>query len=157
MEKIDYKILINQFLDGELEKKRERELFEVLAHDEECREYFKQVNLIKSVAHEDHVEFPGDLEERIMYSVGTLSEKQKKTSFFGNRIFAFAAYAAAIILIAVSVHLITITSIYKRDLEITRTQLIKKENSLDKFLYNMLPEVKVTNYKLNRFNYPNGS
>jgi len=157
MEKIDYKILINQFLDGELEKKREQELFEVLAHDEKSREYFKQVNLIKSVAQEDQVEFPGELEERIMYSVGTLNEKQKRPGFFNNKIFAFVAYAAAVILIAVSVHLITITSIYKKDLELTRSQLIKKENSLDKFLYNMLPEVKVTNYKLNRFNYPNGS
>lgn len=157
MEKIDYKFLINQFLDGELEKKKERELFEVLAYDEECRNYFKQVNMIKSVAHEDQAEFPGDLEERIMYSVGTLSEKSTKLGFFNNKIFAIAAYAVAVVLIALSVHLITITNVYKKDLEITRTQLIKKENTLDKMLYNILPEVKVTNYKLDRFNYPNGS
>lgn len=157
MEKIDYKNMINQFLDGELEKKKERELFEVLAHDEECRDYFKQVNMIKTVAHEDQTEFPGDLEERIMYSVGALSEKSHRPSFFSNKIIAFAAYAVALFLIFLSVHLLTLTSDYKKELEVTRNQLIKKDQTLNMMLYNQTETARVTGYRLDRFEFPNGS
>ena len=154
MEKIDYKVLINQFLDGELEKKKERELFEVLAHDEECRDYFKQINMIKTVAHEDQQEFPSELEERIMYSVGTLSEKANKPGFFANKFFAFAAYGFATVLVALSVHLYTVTSNYQTELAMTKNTLNEKSKLVDMLYFNSLPAARVTDYKLNRFDYP---
>ncbi|MBI9073013.1 MAG: hypothetical protein JEY94_15535 [Melioribacteraceae bacterium] len=73
----DLKIMINEYFDGELDKEKETLLFTRLSLDDEARDYFKDLNMIKTATEQTLEEFPFGLEERIMYSVGSMNDKKK--------------------------------------------------------------------------------
>ena len=74
----DKKLLevINSYFDGELEKGHEPLLFTQLSLNSEAREYFKQLNKIKAAIEESVEDFPEELDERILRSVSSTSEKK---------------------------------------------------------------------------------
>ncbi len=63
--------MINLYFDGELEKSKEVNLFTLLASDQTARDYFKQLSVIRNAVDNDTEDFPAELEERILRSVGS--------------------------------------------------------------------------------------
>lgn len=142
MENNEFKIMVDKFLDSELDKNRESKLFERLAFDEECRNYFRQIHNIKKVIHEEVEEFPAELEERIMYSVATLDGKKQK-SFFSNRIFALVAYSFAVILLFITLHFYSMSVNYKDEIKSAVEQVSRQEELLKLLINNSLQEIRV--------------
>lgn len=146
MENNEFKLMVDMFLDGELDKSRESKLFERLSFDEDCRIYFRQVNNIKKAVAEETEEFPLELEERIMYSVGTINEKKEK-SFFSNKMFALMAYSFAVILLFVTLHFYTVSVRYQNEVKSAVEQVSQQKELLKVLMNNTMQEIRVEDKK----------
>lgn len=141
MKSDEIKILINEFVDGELEKSREPILFTSLSQDEEAREYFKNISLLKHAMQEAKEEFPESLEERILNSAGSSIDRRSRWSF-GNWNYSFLGYAAAIVLLFISFFFFNQSSTYQKELE-TVIHRVNDQQQMLQLLFNSLPAAEV--------------
>jgi hypothetical protein len=133
--------LINLYFDGELEKNKEVNLFTLLASDQSARDYFKQLSVIRNTVDYDYEDFPAELEERILRSVG--SKAEAKTGIFSNiKIFSAISYAAAVILLFLSGYLFFKVSNYQERVDKLTEQMMIQTKTIQ-LLYNSLPGVEV--------------
>ncbi len=133
--------MINLYFDGELEKSKEVNLFSLLASDQTARDYFKQLSVIRSAVDSSAEDFPAELEERILRSVG--SKASTKSGFFSNiKIFSAMSYAAALILLFLSGYLFVKVSNYQERVDNLSQQMIIQFRTIQ-MLYNSLPGVEV--------------
>ena len=133
--------MINLYFDGELEKSKEVNLFSVLASDQTARDYFKQLSVIRNAVDNTSEDFPSDLEERILRSVGSLSST--RSGFFSNiKIFSVISYAAALILLFLSGYLFFKVSNYQERVDNLSQQMFIQSRTIQ-MLYNSLPGVEV--------------
>lgn len=142
MKNEEYKYLINAYFDGELGREKESMLFTFLSHNEECREYFKSMNEIKSAVHESIEEFPQELEERIYYSIQQ-SENKTFGSFFSNKFFVAASYTVAALLLVFSIMSFNESNNYKSKLDKT-IEHINKQEQIIQLIMNSMPAPTVS-------------
>lgn len=136
------KELINLYFDGELEKSKEVNLFSLLTSDQSARDYFKQLSLIRNAVDNDAEDFPAELEERILRSIG--SKASKKTGIFSKvKIFSAISYAAALILLFLSGYLFFKVSNYQERVDNLSEQMMMQTKTIQ-MLYNSLPTTEVT-------------
>ena len=134
--------MINLYLDGELDKSKEVALFSLLASDQSARDYFRQLSLIRNTTENSAEEFPFELEERILRSVG--SKTQNKVGIFSHlKIFSAISYAAALILLFISGYLFFKISNYQERVDNLSQQIIFQSRTMQ-MLYNSLPTTEVT-------------
>lgn len=133
--------LINAYFDGELEKGQEPLLFTQLSLNSEAREYFKQLNKIKAAVEESVEDFPEELDERILRSVGS-SVPQRPMFFPIIKSFRAIPYAAAIVLLFLSGYLFfKVTSFQERVDNLS--QHVNLQTKTIQMLYNSLPGIEV--------------
>jgi len=133
--------MINLYFDRELEKSKEVNLFSLLASDQTARDYFKQLSIIKNAVDNTSEDFPSDLEERILRSVG--SKASTRSGFFSNiKIFSAISYAAALILLFLSGYLFFKVSNYQERVDNLSQQMFIQSRTIQ-MLYNSLPGVEV--------------
>ena len=133
--------MINLYFDGELEKSKEVNLFSLLASDQSARDYFKQLSLIRNVVDNSVEDFPAELEERILRSIG--SKTSTESGFFSKiRIFSAISYAAALILLFLSGYLFFTVSSYQERVDNLSQQMIIQSRTIQ-MLYNSLPGIEV--------------
>lgn len=150
MNTFDYKIMIEQFLDGELDKKKEPVLFEILAHDEECREYFRNLNRIKKANLELIEDFPDELEDRIFQSIKRV-EDRKNQKRPGINWFALIPYAVGVVLAVLSIYFYAEANTYKVQRDQAVNIIFKQEEEIEMYLFKSLPEIKVTSENKNPY------
>ncbi len=141
MKRPEWERTIAEYLDGELEKERESALFELLASDDESREYFKKLNSVRSAMLGSIEEFPQNLEERILHSVGGAAKKDAY-GIWEKNLFASVSYVVVLILLLVSIFLFTRTISYKEKLA-TVIEEVHRQNETIHLLYNSVQETKV--------------
>ncbi len=133
------KEMIQAYHDNELEKGKEAYLFTHLSGCEDCRNYFKSLNLISANIPKE--EFPVELENRIFKAIGS-KEAGKENKFF-RRVFVRAvSYAVVLFLAAASLFLYSQTKDYKRIVEDMSQQIHTQAQTID-LLYNTLPPTVV--------------
>ena len=133
--------MINLYFDGELEKSKEVYLFTRLASDQTARDYFKQLSVIRNAVDNSAEDFPAELEERILRSVG--SKASEKTGMFSKvKIFSAISYAAALILLFLSGYLFFKVSNYQERVDNLSEQMMLQTKTIQ-MLYNSLPAVEV--------------
>ncbi|MFZ1289061.1 MAG: hypothetical protein WAR79_03165 [Melioribacteraceae bacterium] len=135
------KEIINQYFDNELTKAEEVILFTQLSQNEEARNYFKELNLLKTVIDENEVDYPNKLDEKIFAKLN----HKKVTNFTHqnqNRTFNYLTYAFAIILLAVSFFFYYESLQYRNKLELSFQQ-INQQNQMIQVLFNTLPQAEV--------------
>lgn len=135
-----YKELLQLYHDNELEKGTESVLFAHLSVCGECRDYFRNINLISAnLAVED---FPDELDDRILYSVKEKTAK-RKGRFLGSQLFPAFSYAAAVLLLIISVILFLRSDRFKSEIEYANRE-IHTQNRTIELLYNSLPPAEVS-------------
>ncbi len=135
------KEMINLYFDGELDKQQEINLFGLLSQDQSARDYFKQLSVIRNAVNNSEEDFPAELEERILRSVGSKSSSKK--SFLSNaKIFSAISYAAALILLFLSTYLFFKVSNYQERVDNLSEQMMMQTKTIQ-MLYNSLPGVEV--------------
>lgn len=127
---------IDSYLDGELDPGEEELLFEQLSLNQDSRDYFRKVNMIKNHTKSLASEFPGSLEKRIL---NNKQETKKRQISFNPGI---AAAVIAFILLIISGFLLNRMIDYGNDIR-TSLVLIKKQNAIIESLYNCLPPTEV--------------
>ena len=133
--------LINLYFDGELDKQQEINLFGLLSQDQSARDYFKQLSLIRNAVNNSEEDFPAELEERILRSVG--SKASDKTGIFSKvKIFSAISYAAALILLFLSAYLFFKVSNYQERVDNLSEQMMMQTKTIQ-MLYNSLPGIEV--------------
>lgn len=133
--------MINLYFDGELAKSEEANLFSLLASDQTARDYFKQLSVIKTAVDNSAEDFPAELEERILRSVG--SKAAAKTGMFSNiKIFSAVSYAAVLILLLLSGYLFFKVSNYQERVDNLSQQMMIQSQTIE-LLFNSLPVVEV--------------
>jgi len=139
----DKKLLevINAYFDGELEKGQEPLLFTQLSLNSEAREYFKQLNKIKAAVEESVEDFPEELDERILRSIGS-SVPERSWLISSIKTFRAIPYAAAIVLLFLSGYLFfKVTSFQERVDNLS--QHVNLQTKTIQMLYNSLPGIEV--------------
>jgi hypothetical protein len=132
--------MINEYFDGELDKKSEISLFVLLSQNDEAREYFKSLNVLETTVSETQQEFPIELEERILRSVAKTSEK---SGFLQNtKIFSAIPYATVLVLLFLSGYLFFKVSGYQEKVDNLSKQMMFQSRTIQ-LLYNSLPGVEV--------------
>ena len=133
--------LINLYFDGELEKGKEPMLFSLLSQNENERNYFKQMHLLKSNTQFTIEEFPAELDEKILRTVSkTGSERVFK--YIDKRIFDITVYAASVVLMILSIFFYSRSEGYKvQFFDLARE--VKEQNQKINMLINALPQIDV--------------
>ncbi|MBN2571229.1 MAG: hypothetical protein JXA68_03815 [Ignavibacteriales bacterium] len=143
----EFKIMIEKYFDNELEKKYEPLLFTELAANDEAREYFKQLNLLKHSMQQTEEEFPIDLEEKILYSVKVENDKKQSIPIIKNAP-AMISYALTVIFLTMTVIFFTETKELKSNLKETMNKVKEQEETIE-LLFNRYQEIEITSNKKN--------
>jgi hypothetical protein len=137
----EIKNIINRYFDNELTKNEEVILFTQLSQNEEAREFFKEMNLLRTVTETTTEEFPQSLDEKIFTKLKP-EEKLIQPVSKHSRIFPAISYLLALILLALSIFFYTESIQYKNKLELTSYQ-VKRQNEMIQVLFNSLPQAEV--------------
>jgi hypothetical protein len=144
----EIELLINKYLDKEIEKSDEPVLFTHLANCNNCREEFRLLNGAQKAFKESLEEYPEQLERRIISSMKK-KETRKKGSVFLRPIPAVYLYAASIaVLFLLTLYFIRvyefnqIMSEDKLRMKTILTREYEQEQHL-KGIINLIPSVKV--------------
>jgi len=130
--------MIDEYLDGELEKSKEQNLFVSLSANDQARNYFRQNRLLKSMTSEMQEAFPEKIEKKIL-SKTILYERNK---FLNLKIRPILAYAAIIFLFCISLFFYSQVRAYKEDINQVHLD-IQKQNRTIQILLNSLPTAEV--------------
>ena len=134
--------LINEYFDNELGKNEETYLFSTLSEDEDAREYFKKLNVLRAAVNESAENFSPDIEERVFYSIQ--NKVQAKRKFFSSHnLFAAASYAFTIILLVISIILFNKVNNYKEEMDSAAKTISAKSETIELLLQNTLPAAEV--------------
>jgi len=134
--------IINQYFDNELTKAEEVVLFTRLSQDEEARNYFKEMNLLKNTIEATEEEYPQKLDVKIFSRLKTKKQIDVKNRSV-NRIFNYLNYVFALILLIISLFFYNDSIQYKNKLELTYQQMYM-QNQMIQVLFNTLPQVEVS-------------
>lgn len=151
MNNLECMLMIEQFLDGELEKGKEKLLFERLAFDEECREYFRNINTLKNITMETKDDFPDELEFRIFNSIKKKEEKKKFKLLQGSWVSVFA-YAFSFALLILCLYFYSEAREYKTQREILIQNIYNQDQEINELLFNTTPEVSITAKNIKQIN-----
>lgn len=133
--------IINQYFDNELSKAEEVILFTQLSQDDEAREYFKNLNLLKTTTEQSIEKYPESLDQKIFSQLKREDVSVKKT-WNRSSMFTAVSYGFALILLAFSIFFYTESLQYRNKLDVTNMQ-VKQQNQLIQVLYNTLPQAEV--------------
>ena len=140
--------MINLYVDSELDRKEEASLFILLSQDEEARNYFRSLQILKSGIAQSVEDVPDALEEKIVKSIA--GSQAPKTSFSSARIFTSKIpYAFAAILLVLCTYIFLKFDSYQDRFEIISNQL-QIQNKTIEMLYNSMPTVEVTGQLKNK-------
>lgn len=132
-------LMIDSYIDGELNRKDEDMLFEQLAINSDARDYFRRVNLIRSQTKSLTDEFPAELEGNITRKVFASGSVRRS---FSQRAAGYAAAAISFVLLLISLLLLNEVSGYRQEINSAVNQL-NKQNTIIEALYNSLPAAEV--------------
>jgi hypothetical protein len=140
--KLNLTKMINSYFDGELSKKEEPALFSMIAANEESRDYFRNLHLLRSGVELSQVDFPDSLDNKILMSVDAERSVSPGSAPRYHAWMFPAAGAFAVIFALITFFLMTELQSYR----VTLTQLdekIKTQNQTIEMLYNSFPVVTV--------------
>lgn len=134
----EIKMLVDNYFDGELNKNKEAFLFSELSGNEECREYFKEMNRLKNAVQNSLEEFPIGLESRIF---SYIKNNREGTQWY-KRFFPVLSYSLAVILLVASIFMFNELREYRNDIHLTSQKIIEQQKTIN-LLINSLPNVEV--------------
>lgn len=140
--KTEMQILIDGYFDNELQSNEEIIMFTRLSQDNDARKYFKQMNLLKASLQHTVEEFPEELERNILQKIAFIDQKKNAISFNYGRVSNYLSYAAAIVLLFLSIVFYSQSSSYRDEL-VTTVRKIDDQSKMIELLCNSLPTVEV--------------
>jgi hypothetical protein len=141
MKNDELEIMINEFLDGELDKSKEGFLFTQLSLDENFREYFKKHTSLRNEFQNLNEEYPSSLDSEILNSLIKI-KPSKEVYSFQNNVAKYSGFLVAVILLILSIFYINESRINSIQLERTIKQVENQEQMI-KLLINSIPAAEI--------------
>ena len=132
--------MINAWFDGELDKKRETNLFNLLATDDEARAMFKAINNLKSAIVATDEEVPDGLDERIFRSIAPVTKATQPARKW--QLIPALGYVFATVLTIITLILVMELRTYRNGLEDLNTK-VKEQDQTIKMMFNAYPTIVV--------------
>ncbi len=132
-------IMIDSYIDGELNRNDEDILFEQLAVNPDARDYLRKVNLVNNQTRQSVAEFPSFLERNILKGTSGRSAPPISTS---ARLTGFISAGISVILLILSLFLLGQVSDYREEINSALNQM-QKQNIMIEALYNSYPAAEV--------------
>ncbi|KUO60252.1 hypothetical protein APF79_01155 [bacterium BRH_c32] len=145
MKNNELEIMINEFIDGELDKSKEGFLFTQLSMDENLREYFKKCSYLKNEFQKLNEAFPPSLDSKILSSLTSIKQRKDVYSI-QNKIPKYSAYLLVAMLLLLSIFFINESRINSIQLEKTVRQVENQEQMI-KLLINSIPTAEIKSPK----------
>lgn len=140
--------MINLYTDRELDRKDEASLFVLLSQNEDARNYFRNLQILKASVTESTEEIPDHLEEKILQSI--TNRKEKKIYQSTSRSFSSKfSYAFAVVLLILCTYIFFKLDSYQNKFEAISNQL-QIQNKTIELLYNSIPAVEVNGQLQNK-------
>ncbi len=134
--------IINKYFDGESSKEEETFMFTQLSLDEDAREYFKSLSLLKNAVEDTKEAFPEELERSLLLSLPKPNESKYDIHRYFN-LPAGIAYAVSVILLILLFSFRSELSGYKQELN-QQVQQINYQSKMIQLLFNSLPSAVVS-------------
>ncbi len=132
--------MINAWFDGELDKKNEVVLFNLLATDDEARSMFKTINNLKSAIAATEEEVPDGLDERIFRSVAPDTRANQSARKW--QLIPALGYAFSIVLAIITLILVMEIRAYRNGLEDLNVK-VKEQDQTIRMMFNAYPTIVV--------------
>jgi len=134
--------IINKYFDGESSKEEESFMFTQLSLEEDGREYFKSLSLLKNTVADAEEDFPNELEEKLLLSLPEIEENRFNIRQYFN-LPASIAYVVSIVLFVILFSFRSELSDYKAELN-QQVQQINYQSKMINLLFNTLPPAVVS-------------
>jgi hypothetical protein len=141
-------LLINLFIDKEIDEGKEKELFSHLAECNQCREEFRMLRSSQKTFHNSLIEYPERLDQRVIESLKK-KDMKRKNSIFTKRLPAYYLYAASISVIIILALFLFRTNDYNQQREMDMNNLNVmlareyEQGEYINFIMNQLPGIKI--------------
>lgn len=132
-------LMIDSYIDGELNRSDEDILFEQLAVNPDARDYLRKVNLINKQIRLSEVDLPSSLEQNIL---GSVNRKSAHGISRRTRVTGYLSAGISVILLIVSLFLLEQVSDYRTEID-TAIDRMEKQNQMIEALYNSYPAAEV--------------
>ncbi len=132
-------IMIDSYIDGELNRSDEDILFEQLAVNPDARDYLRKVNLVNNQTRLSSVDFPLSLEQNILNKLDRISAPRVSLS---ARLGGYISAGISIILLVISLFLLGQVSDYRNEINSALNRM-QKQNQMIQALYNSYPAAVV--------------
>lgn len=136
--------IIEKYFDNELDKHGEAALFSQLSANEEAREQFKGMLLIRNIIEGDKEVFPQRLDEQILKSLPVTPVQTNSAHFLlsGRTPLNYLGYGLSAILIIIMVMIYSEVQDYRS--KVSRLdERLKEQNQTIEMLYNSLPPITI--------------
>jgi hypothetical protein len=132
-------MMIDSYIDGELNRNDEDILFEQLALNPDVRDYLRKVNLVKNQTRLSSGGFPSSLERNILTSVRSRTTPRLSG---GARLAGYISAGISIILLVISLFLLGQVSDYRNEIHSVLNRM-ETQNEMIQALYNSYPAAVV--------------
>ncbi|GJQ31456.1 MAG: hypothetical protein HBSAPP04_02950 [Ignavibacteriaceae bacterium] len=132
--------MINAWFDGELDKKRETELFNLLATDDEARTAFRAMSNLRNALATIEEDVPDELDERIFRSIAP--KQQSSAPARKWQLFPVLGYAFSVILVVITLLMMLEIRSYRNGLEDLNTK-VKEQDQTIRMMFNAYPTIVV--------------
>ncbi len=134
--------IINKYFDGESSEEEEAFMFTQLSLENNAREYFKSLSLLKHTIEDTKENFPNKLEERLLLSLPKLEESKDNIRKYFSLPTAIA-YAVSVILLVILFSFRSELSGYKAELN-QQIQQVNYQSKMIQLLFHSLPSAVVS-------------
>lgn len=142
----NFKSMIQEFHDEELEKGKEKFLFLHIAECKNCSSTFITMNRLKNTIKHDFIEMPFRLEDNIFKEIKKLRSNKNNgiISFRKTEVFA---YALCVLMIFISIFFYKTSTDYKENIERISEEVNNQKIRIE-LLMNSLPTVEITSTRI---------
>ncbi|MBU2586354.1 MAG: hypothetical protein KKH32_13630 [Bacteroidetes bacterium] len=142
----NFKSMIQEFHDEELEKGKEKFLFLHIANCLNCSSTFILMSRLKKTIKHDFIEMPSRLEDNIFKEIKKLRSNKNNgiISFRKTEVFA---YALCVLMIFISIFLYKTSTDYKEKIERISEEVNNQKIRIE-ILMNSLPTIEITSTRI---------
>lgn len=132
-------LMIDSYIDGELNRSDEDILFEQLAVNSDARDYLRKVNLVNNQTKLTVTEFPSELERNILSGI----TRKSVPGISGTaRLTGYISAGISLILLIISLFLLEQVSDYRTEMNDAMNRM-QKQNQMIEALYYSYPAAEV--------------
>ena len=142
MNKDENYLLINEYIDDELDREKENFLFSILASDNEAREYFKKMTRFKQLLSASGEEYPDSLDTK-MEAINTKKPNAISAAVSFKNAATYIAYLVLLVVVFLGINLFDRVSSQSMQLEAAYEKIERQKDVIELITSNQIYPVTI--------------